>query len=66
MTEETTTKGNPLLTHNADEIAALIAVVGGVVVGGYLMAIGAEINETAVGVLTMFVGTPMGYLFGKK
>jgi hypothetical protein len=68
MTEKETTlqEGNPILTHNTDEIAALIAVVGGVVIGGYLMATGAEITETTVGILTMFVGTPMGYLFGKS
>lgn len=66
MTEETTTKGNPLLTHNADEIAALATIIIGAGVAAYMMITGMEIGESGMVVLTMMVGTPLGYLFGKK
>jgi len=64
MTEETT-KGNPILSHNADEIAALITIVVGAGVAAYMLVAGAEITDNAIGILTMMVGTPLGYLFGK-
>ncbi|WP_094226924.1 hypothetical protein [Methanolobus psychrotolerans] len=65
MTENETTKGNAILSHNADEIAALVTIVAGAGVAAYMLVNGIDVNETAVGVLTMMMGTPLGYLFGK-
>jgi hypothetical protein len=67
MTEnETTTKGNPILSHNADEIAALVTIVVGSGVAAYMLVTGQNVSETGTMILTMMVGTPLGYLFGKK
>jgi hypothetical protein len=65
MTEETT-KGNPILSHNADEIAALVTIIVGSGVAAYMLVTGLDVSETGTMILTMMVGTPLGYLFGKK
>jgi hypothetical protein len=64
--EETTMKGNPILSHNADEIAALVTIVVGSGVAAYMLVTGQNVSETGTMILTMMVGTPLGYLFGKK
>jgi hypothetical protein len=68
MTEEETTsqEGNATLTHNADEIAALVTIVVGSGVAAYMLVTGQNVSETGTMILTMMVGTPLGYLFGKK
>ncbi|WP_407356796.1 hypothetical protein [Methanolobus sp. WCC5] len=62
---ETTTKGHPILSHNADEIGALVTIIIGSGIAAYMLVTGQDIAESGTVILTMMVGTPLGYLFGK-
>lgn len=63
-------QGNKVLTHNTDEILAIVTVVAGCIIGISSFAahtfLGTPMDfEQLTAILGVFVLTPLSYVFGK-